>query len=133
MTRAQKDAGSAARSVSFATTGTGSKLSGGKGTKQKDSKKQTNTEGCSNKEWWAMLDAKRTAVVKACKEAGGKGKKKVKKDCQASVSGVDYGDRNGNGNAPAPAPASANAGNRFGRRAHSGGNGNQGGKNFNLE
>ena len=66
-------------------------MSGGKGTKRKGGKKQANTKGYSNEEWWAKLDAECAAVVKACKEAGGKGKKKVKNDCQASVSGVDSG------------------------------------------
>jgi hypothetical protein len=122
-TRAYKDA---------ASTGTGSKLSGGKGTKRKGGKKQTSSKGYSNEEWWAMSDTERAAVVKARKEAGGKGKKKVKKDRQASVSGVDSGDGNGEGNAPATTPASANAGNQFGRRAHSGGSGNRGGRNTNL-
>ncbi len=131
--RAYKDAGSAARSVSSASTGTGPKSSGGKGTKPKGGKKQTNTKGDSNEEWWAMSGAERAAVVKACKEAGRKGKKKVKKDCQASVSGIDSGDGNGEGNAQAPTPASANAGDQFGRRAHSGGSGNRGGGNANSE
>jgi hypothetical protein len=44
-TRAYKEAGSAARSVSSASTGTGSKSSGGKGTKCKGGKRQTNTKG----------------------------------------------------------------------------------------
>ena len=115
-TRAYKEAGSAARSVSSASTSKGSKSSGSKGAKRKDgSKKQTNTKGYSNEEWWAMSDAERAAVVKARKEAGGKGKKKAKKDRQSSVSGVDSGDGNGDGNAPAPTPAAANAGDQFGR------------------
>ncbi len=80
-----------------------------------------------------MSDAKRAAVVKARKEAGGKGEKKARKDCQASVSGVDSGDGNGDGNAPATVPATANAGNQFGRRTHSGGSGNRGGGNANSE
>jgi hypothetical protein len=132
-TRAYKEAGSAARSVSSASTGTGSKSSGGKGTKRKGGKGQTNTKGYSNEQWWAMSDAERAAVVKARKEAGGKGKKKAKKDRQASVSGVDSGDGNGDGSAPAPTPATANAGDQFGRRAHSGGSGNRGGGNANSE
>jgi hypothetical protein len=78
-TRAYKEAGSAARSVSSASTGTGSKSSGGKGTKRKGGKRQTNTKGYSNEEWWAMSDAERAAVVKARKEAGGKSKKKAKR------------------------------------------------------
>jgi hypothetical protein len=105
----------------------------GKGTKRKGGKKQTNTKGYSNEEWWAMSDAERAAVVKARKEAGGKGKKKAKKERQSSVSGVDSGDGNGDGNAPTPTSASANAGNQFGRRAHSGGGGNRGGGNANSE
>jgi hypothetical protein len=48
-----------------------------------------------------MSDAERAAVVKARKEAGGKSKKKAKKDRQASVSGVDSGDGNGDGSVPA--------------------------------
>jgi hypothetical protein len=127
-TRAYKEAGSAARSVSSASTGTGSKSSGGKG-----GKRQTNTKGYSNEEWWAMSDAERAAVVKARKEAGGKSKKKAKKDRQASVSGVDSGDGNGDGSAPAPTPATANTGDQFGRRAHSGGGGNRGGGNANSD
>ena len=70
-----------------------------------------------------MSDAELAEIVKVHKEAGIKGKKKVKKDRQASVSGVDSGDGNGDGHAPAPAAASANAGNQFGRRVHSGGSG----------
>ncbi|KAI2490436.1 hypothetical protein MHU86_24123 [Fragilaria crotonensis] len=132
-TRAYKDAGSAARSVSSASTGAGSKSPGGKGTKRKGGKKQTNTKGYSNEEWWAMSDAERAAVVKARKEAGGKGKKKAKKERQSSVSGVDSGDGNGDGNAPTPTSASANAGDQFGRRAHSGGSGNRGGGNANSD
>ncbi|KAI2506373.1 hypothetical protein MHU86_8101 [Fragilaria crotonensis] len=100
-TRAYVAAGRAVRGVSSASTGTGSKLSGGKGTKRKGGKKQTNTKGYSNEEWWAMSDTERAAVVKARKEAGGKGKKKAKKERQASVSGVDSGDGNGDGNTPA--------------------------------
>ena len=126
-TRAYKEAGSAARSVSSASTGAGSKSSGGKGTKRKGGKRQTNTKGYSNEEWWAMSETERAAVVKARKEAGGKGKKKVKKDRQANVSGVDSGDNSGDSNVPAPGPATANAGDQFGRRAHSGGSGNRGG------
>jgi hypothetical protein len=76
-----------------------------------------------------MSETGRAAVVKARKEAGGKGKKKVKKDCQASVSGVDSGANSGDGNVPAPAPATANAGDQFGRRAHSGGSGTRGDRN----
>jgi hypothetical protein len=132
-TRAYKEAGSAARSVGSSSTGTGSKSSGGKGTKRKGGKRQTNTKGYSNEEWWAMSDAERAAVFKACKEASGKGKKKAKKDRQASVSGVDSGDGNGDSSAPAPAPATANAGDQFGRRAHSGGSRNRGGGNANSD
>jgi hypothetical protein len=131
--RAYKDAGSAARSVSSASTGTGSKSLGGKGTKRKGGKKQTNTKGYSNEKWWAMSDSERAARVKARKEAGGKGKKKAKKDRQASVSGIDSGDGNGEGNDPAPTPMSVNASNQFGRRAHSGGSWNRGGGNANSE
>ncbi len=132
-TRAYEEAGSAARSVSSASTGTGSKSSGGKGTKRKGGKRQTSTKGYSNEEWWAMSDSERAAVVKARKETGGKGKKKAKKDCQASVSGVDSGDGNGDTNAPALSPATASAGDQFGRRAHSGGSGNRGGGNANSD
>jgi hypothetical protein len=132
-TRAYKEAGSAARSVSSASTGAGSKSSGGKGAKRKGGKRQTNTKGYSNEEWWVMSETERAAVVKARKEADGKGKKKVKKDRQVSVSGVDSGDNSGDGNVPAPAPASANAGDQFGRRAHSGGSGNRGGGNPNSD
>ena len=132
-TRAYKEAGSAARSVSSASTGTGSKSSGGKGAKRKGGKKQANTKGYSNEEWWAMSDAERAAVVKARKEAGGKGKKKAKKERQASVSGVDSGDGDGDNHAPAPAPAAANAGDQFGRRVHSGNGGNRGGGHANSE
>ncbi len=80
-----------------------------------------------------MSDAERAAVVKARKEAGGKGKKKAKKERQSSVSGVDSGDGNGDGNAPTPTSASANAGDQFGRRAHSGGTGNRAGGNANSD
>ncbi len=80
-----------------------------------------------------MSDAERAVVVKARKETGGKGKKKAKKDRQASISGVDSGDGNGDTSAPAPAPATANAGDQFGRRAHSGGSGNRGSGNANLD
>ena len=129
-TRAYKEAGSAARSVSSMSTATGSKSSsGGKGSKRKGGKAKVNTKGYSNEEWWAMSDAERAAVVKARKEAGGKGKKKAKKDRQASVSGVDSGDGNGDSSSPAPAPAPNNAVDQFGRRAHSGGGSNRGGSN----
>ncbi|KAI2506122.1 hypothetical protein MHU86_8353 [Fragilaria crotonensis] len=131
-TRAYKDAGSAARSVSSASTGAGSKSSGGKGTKRKGGKKQTNTKGYSNEEWWAMSDAERAAVVKARKEAGGKGKKKARRNAKLLSLGLIPG-RNGDGNAPTPTPASANAGDQFGRRAHSGGSGNRGGGNANSD
>ena len=80
-----------------------------------------------------MSDAERTAVVKARKEAGSKGKKKAKKERQASVSGVDAGGGDGDNHAPAPAPAAANAGDQFGRRAHSGNGGNRGGGHANSE
>ena len=80
-----------------------------------------------------LADAERAAVVKARKEAGGKGKKKARKDRQSSVSGVDSGDGNGDGNAPTPTSASANAGDQFGRRAHSGVSGNRGGGNANSD
>jgi hypothetical protein len=103
-------------------------LSGGEGTKGMYSKRHKNTKGYFKEEWWAMSDAERAAVVKGLKEAGGKGKKKAKKDRQASVSGVDSGDGYGGSSNQAPLPATANAGNQFGRRAHSGGSGgNRGG------
>ena len=115
-------------------TGTGSKSSGGgKGTKRKGGKKQANTKGYSNEEWWAMSDSERAAIVKARKEAGGKGKKKAKKDRQSSVSGVDSGDGDGDNNSSAPTPATNNAGDQFGRRAHSGGGSNRGGGNANSD
>jgi hypothetical protein len=132
-TRAYKEAGSAATSVSSASTGTGSKSSGSKGTKCKGGKRQTNTKGYSSEEWWALSDDERAAGVIACKEAGGKGKKKAKKDRQAYVSGVDSGDGNGDSSAPAPAPAAANAGDQFGCQAYSGASGNRGGGNANLD
>lgn len=96
---------------------------------------QTNTKGYSNEEWWAMLDSEQAAVVIAYKDASGKGKRKVKKYCQASCSsGVDTRDGNGDGNASAPAPASANAGNdQLGQRAHSEGSGNRSGGNANSD
>ena len=131
-TRAYKEAGSAARSVSSMSTAANSKSSsGGKGSKRKGGKGKVNTKGYSNEEWWAMSDAERAAVVKARKEAGGKGKKKAKKDRQSSVSGVESGDGDGDNNAPAPAPASNNAGDQ--RRAHSGGGNNRGGGNGNSD
>jgi hypothetical protein len=103
-------------------------LSGGKGTKDIGGKRHQNTKGYSKEEWWAMSDAERAADVKALKKAGGKGKKKAKKDRQASVSGVDSGYGYGDSSNPAPLPVTANAGNQFGRRAHSGGSGgNRGG------
>ena len=115
-------------------TATDSKSSsGGKGSKRKGGKAKVNTKGYSNEEWWAMSDAERAAVVKARKEAGGKGKKKAKKERQASVSGVGSGNGNGDSSSPAPAPAPNNAGDQFGRRAHSGGGNNRGGGNTNSD
>jgi hypothetical protein len=78
-TRAYKEAGSAARSVSSASTGTGSKSSGGKGTKPKGGKRQTNTKGYSNEEWWAMSDAERVAVVKPARKPAAKARRRPKR------------------------------------------------------